>query len=254
MRRKREPEKKDPGAPRWIPAYASLNTILLAFFITMSVNMGSHRALGYMGPGLGAFREAFTSNGLPSVLSGARRIINMFTWGGKYVPEEASEGEEKPWFETRLTDPPKRDLTNLPTETEHANTEIRFPLPIHDSRAFGREDQERLAAAARLIRLSGRPVLVCATVPPGEGPAETAWRAATTWSMRVARYLNEKEDIPAGRITAVGCVADPALGAQSSAGPSMTILLRPRQDEAEEAGSMLRKPQVDYQMMRQKGR
>jgi hypothetical protein len=243
--------KKDIGAPRWIPAYAALNTILLAFFICLSVNMGKHQELGYMGPGLGAFREAFTSQGFPSVLSGARKMINMFTWGGKYVPEGDAEGEEKPWFETRLTEPPDRDMMQLQTDAKHANTEVRFPLPISNSPRFDGAEAERLAAAGRLVRLSGRPILVCATIPPGKSSPEEAWRAATTWAMRVARHLNEKESVPAGRITAVGRVADVSPGSVASAEPAMMLVMLPKEKDLGEQFHMIRQPETEYQMLRQ---
>lgn len=257
MSKKREAEAAPApaGAARWIPAYAALNTILLAFFITMSVSiMGDDRELGYMGPGMGAFKEGFTSRGLPSVLRGARSVVNMFTWGGKYVPEEEAQGKGMPRPDVRMTEPPSRDLKQVHAESKQADVEVGIPLPISHSEQFSAEDRERLSAAGRLIRLSGKPVQICASIPVGKDSAEKAWREAASWAMRAGKYLHEKESIPADKITTVGRASEASGSDAMELKPTMMLVMLPESSKPATQMNLFQQPQTEYLMIPQNGR
>ena len=91
-------EHEPHGAPRWYVGFSTLTTILMTFFIVMTVNaasMNSARNLGYAGPGSGIFRQGFNDHGLPGVLRGARRVVDFLTWSDKFIPEIRRKGRAR---------------------------------------------------------------------------------------------------------------------------------------------------------------
>ena len=217
--------KPAAGAPKWVPAYASLNTILLAFFIVLSVNMGKTRALGYLGPGLGAFQQGFNSKGLPGILTGAKRIASLFTVGGKYVPEKTESREPAAPIDERMIEAPEPDLKELLAQLSQSDGEVALPLPIPWSDSLDDAAVQRLAAAAKLVRQSDRTVLVFASLPM-QANAEETWLNATRWAQRVAQHLCEMEGLPAQRVSAVGAITTQDPTSSQKARPALVLIMR----------------------------
>ena len=215
-----EPPHK--GAPKWYVGFSTLTTILMTFFITLTMNMGKERELGYAGPGVGAFREAFNSYGLNGVLRGARRLADLVTWGDKYLPEDMPPDAEAKDPTDRLISSSEKDLKRNTSEARSTKEDVSLPLAVHYGPTLDAASRERLASAARLLRQNNSNVLVCARVPVGsDDGADTAYRASQ-WAMLVGRHLASEEKIASARLTAIGMVGDDA-----TKEATLTLVLRP---------------------------
>lgn len=219
-----EPEHK--GAPKWYVGFSTLTTILMTFFITLTVTMGKDRDLGYVGPGSGAFRDAFNSHGMSGVLRSARRVVDFLTWGDKYLPEGGADDASARVTNDRLMEMPERDLKQRPTQVENASRDVLLALPIRYSSTLDKEARERLAAAARILRQSEAAVLICANLPVGSASIDETLILSAQWAQLVARHLVARESIPAARLSAVGR-ASPADARDPVKEPTLTLVIRP---------------------------
>jgi hypothetical protein len=232
-------EHEPHGAPRWYVGFSTLTTILMTFFIILTVNAAGPnqaRELGYAGPGSGMFRQGFNSHGMPGVLRGARRVMDFFTWSDKFLPEETPEGPGE-LYTGRLIEMPERDLKHALSHLVKSANDVVLPLPLSCPAGLetGRPEplnepgRAQLAAAARLIRQTDHSVMVCATLPVGNSGASTdeTLRRAAEWALFVGRHLAETEKIPAGRLVAIGRVALPDSKGRTSEA-SMTLVMRPK--------------------------
>lgn len=250
MSRKAHVEEPIPhGAPRWYVGFSTLTTILMTFFITLTVRMGNERDLGYVGPGAGSFREAFNSHGMPGVLRGARRVVDFFTWRDKYQPEDAPQSAEGEVYTGRLLEMPERDLKQALTELAKSSDDVQLPLPLNYARALDSAGRERLAAAARLIRQSNRTVMVCATLPCDGQPTTEALCRATEWALLIGRHLADTEKVPSDRLTAVGRVSARD-ATQPIREPTVTLVLRPKVTYASAPGPLHQKPVTQHEVVR----
>lgn len=225
----RRPHIEEPehhGAPKWYVGFSTLTTILMTFFITLTVTMGKDRDLGYVGPGSGAFRDAFNSHGMSGVLRSARRVVDFFTWGDKYLPERSGADESAQVTNDRLLEMPERDLKQRPTRVENASRDVLLALPIHYAATLDKEARDRLAAAARILRQSEAAVLVCANLPVGKASAEETLILSAQWAQLIAQHLVAHEAIPGARLTAVGR-ASSADARDSVKEPTLTLVIRP---------------------------
>jgi len=258
-------EHEPHGAPRWYVGFSTLTTILMTFFIILTVNgasMSSARNLGYAGPGSGLFRQGFTDHGTPGVLRGARRIMDFFTWGDKFLPEDTPEGQGEV-YTGRLIEMPDRDLKQALSHLVKSANDVVLPLPLSLPAGLetGRPEplnepaRAQLAAAARLIRQTDHTVMVCATLPvenSGQPPDETLRRAAE-WALLIGRHLAETEKIPADRLVAIGRVAMPDPKGRA-AEASVTLVMRPKvvygTSPLPEAEPLRKKPVTQYEVVR----
>jgi hypothetical protein len=225
----RQPHVEEPehhGAPKWYVGFSTLTTILMTFFITMTVSMGEDRDLGYVGPGSGAFRDAFNSHGMSGVLRSARRVVDFVTWGDKYLPENAASSESGQINSARLLEMPARDLKQCPARTESASRDVLLPLPLRYGESVDKEGRDRLAAAARILRQSDSSVLVCANLPTGGDSVEETLIRSAGWAAMVARHLSAREAVPSARLTAVGRASTPD-STDAVKEPTLTLVIRP---------------------------
>jgi hypothetical protein len=253
------------GAPRWYVGFSTLTTILMTFFIILTVNgasMSSARTLGYAGPGSGMFRQGFNDHGRAGVLRGARRIIDFFTWSDKFLPEDTPEGQGEV-FTGRLIEMPERDLKQALSHLVKSANDVVLPLPLSlpagleagSPEPLDEPARANLAAAARLIRQTDHTVMVCATLPvenSGRPPDEVLRRAAE-WALFVGRHLAESEKIPADRLVAIGRVAMPDPKGRAGEA-SVTLVMRPKvvydTSPLPEAGPLHKKPVTQYEVVR----
>ncbi|MGO8702606.1 MAG: flagellar motor protein MotB [Candidatus Brocadiia bacterium] len=258
-------EHEPHGAPRWYVGFSTLTTILMTFFIILTVNgasMNSKRNLGYAGPGSGIFRQGFTDHGTPGLLRGARRVAEFFSWGDKFLPEDTPEGQGEV-YTGRLIEMPDRDLKQALSHLVKSVNDVVLPLPLSlpAGLATGRPEplnepaRAELAAAARLIRQTDHSVMVCATLPAENSgqPPDEALRRAAEWALLIGRYLAETEKIPADRLMAIGRVATPdSKGGAAEA--SVTLVMRPKvvygSSPLPEADPLRRKPVTQYEVVR----
>jgi len=245
--------------------FSTLTTILMTFFIILTVNgasMKSARNLGYAGPGSGMFRQGFTDHGTPGLLRGARRILDFFTWSDKFLPEDTPEGQGEV-YTGRLIEMPERDLKQALSHLVKSANDIVLPLPLSLPAGLesGRPDplnepaRANLAAAARLIRQTDHTVMVCATLPvENSGPRpDEVLRHAAEWALFIGRQLAETEKIPADRLVAIGRVAMP--DSKGRAGEaSVTLVMRPKvvygASPLPEADPLRKKPVTQYEVVR----
>lgn len=258
-------EHEPHGAPRWYVGFSTLTTILMTFFIILTVNnasMHSPRNLGYAGPGSGMFRQGFNDHGLPGVLRGARRVLDFLTWGDKFLPEDTPEGQGEV-YTGRLIEMPERDLKQALSHLVKSVNDVVLPLPLSAPAGLeaGRPEpldgpsRDNLAAAARLIRQTDHTVLVCATLPAANAgqAADQALRHAAEWALLIGRHLAETERIPAERLVAIGRVA--MADSRGRAGEaSVTLVMRPKvlygASPLPEAEPLREKPVTQYEVVR----
>ena len=235
MSAKRKPAEKvhKHSAPKWVVGFSSLTTILMTFFITFTVNMGNRRDLGYVGPGrLGAFQKGFMSHGLPSILSGARRVINLVFSGNKYLPEgQPEDADQSMSYDGRLITPPDKDLKNTVTNLLKTQPEVVLPVVIPYAKTLDKESKARLGAVARLVRQNDCNVMVAATLVGNADNIQTLWYEASEWALQIGTYLCREQGIAPKRVMAVG-QARPADDHGWQTG--VTIVLRPS-DRARQA-------------------
>jgi len=254
-------EREPHGAPRWYVGFSTLTTILMTFFIMMTVNMTQERQLGYAGVGAGAFQRGFNSHGMPGVLRGARRIVDFLTWGSRFIPEDTPEGPGEV-YTGRLIEMPERDLKQALSRMASSRQDVILPLPLRPSATLDGPAKEQLAAAARMIRRRDDAVLVCAALPPrwGGEPEEKVLCRATEWALLIARELADSESVSANRLTAVGRIAPESKGNAkgpseiATGGPTVMLVMRPRvtgnAPAPPESDPLLAKPVTRYEIVR----
>ena len=226
----KQPQVEEPqphGAPRWYVGFSTLTTILMTFFITLTVSMGEKRDLGYAGPGAGEFRKAFNSHGVPGVLRGARRLLHLFSFGHYYSSEESGPSGQNEVYAGRLPEAPEHNLKHALTELAPAPDEFVLPVSIRYGDRLDARSREHLSAAARALRQTDHFVIVRAAVPRGRESTQDALCRATEWALLITRYLSESEKIPSARLMAVGQIALPGLKDKLRE-PMVMLIMRPQ--------------------------
>jgi chemotaxis protein MotB len=202
-------KKKLPPTKRAVPAYmtsfADMMTLMLTFFILLVAFAQEQRA-ELVAAGTGSFINALDSLGLPGLLPGGRRAIEMGAVSPNFaVPARhvslAADG--KPLNEDLLRPPPdrlRRSTIEYHLRREGAvalSTSVAFAPTTADLTPASRQALDRVAELAqRNLSYVG----VEAHVPgPGDGWALSAQRAAA-----VARHLHTSGKISYRRIALAG--------------------------------------------------
>ncbi len=225
---KSEPPQNDgpKGAPAYMGQFASLMTILLAFFIVM-LTLGQNRVARFR-VGYGQIRNIFGRQGGTGVLEFWRSMRHPPV---PRVVEKEEEDEDsilvgyqmgaRDGFSLQseslrqiIVDDPSRDL--------RLNTSIKFEPGMIRIR---RETQPSLDHITTLLH-SIKPYRVDVEVW-GNGDAN-ARHLATRRAIWITRHLVENARIPANRIRAIGLLRDTPNedGLDDDTLPTVTILLR----------------------------
>ena len=227
-KKKLAPTKR--GVPAYMTSFADMMTLMLTFFILL-VAFAQEQRSELIAAGTGSFINAMDSLGLPGLLPGGRRSIDLGQVPPNFtIPAHHVEPNTVPLNRDMRTAPPERlRRSTIDYHLRHKRavvlaTSVAFaPLSADLDEACRTE----LDAVAAMAWQSRSHVAVEAHVAgPGDGWELSALRAAA-----VARHLREKGLIPYQRIALAGYGSFQPLADRETEGRSserVNILLSPK--------------------------
>ncbi len=236
-----------PGAPKYIISYSAMVTILLAFFIILQ-RLAEERQSGYEAAGIGPFKNAFNSTGLPGLLSGWREALQFSATGARYVPDTAAAkpNEDQPGGIDRLISPADADLANtLQMHIEAPQDVVLSVVATVKNGKLTADSQREIGRTASLLRECRNQIDVRCIVPPDIKPyaeGDTAWETGMRYAMIMAEHFCFREGISVDRVQALASIDDTAVtraarnNNQRPPGPVFAVVLRPATE------SVIRRP------------
>ncbi len=197
------PKKSEEGAPAYMAQYASLMTILLAFFICLQT-VGAHRVSRYKKFDFGYIRDAFSYGGGMGLLSFIKSLMPRYPHvvPSRENPNARLLGYQKGAFEADVVD---ANLF-LRWTLRDLDYDLRIPIPARFEADATRPDTEtrrHLASIGRVLyTFSTVRITVCCRVSTGNPDRDEALAARRALTM--ARFLKEAAAIDPDRLDAVG--------------------------------------------------
>lgn len=215
--RKKKKKPVEDGQFVDMVAFAALMTILLAFFIMLSINVGPVKDKNAK-EAIESFREALDNFGISKIVFGSSDSItnlemNQESYGGKYKKRNELL---KNVFVNTIDD-------NLDIEYTHTGHQLVFPTEIdfiNEEFDMSSESKMYLNNLIKVIRNRDCQVIVGGYtsedfVPTDDYP--TSWQLSAEFASAVVRYFNDVGKIDYTRLTAVGYGKyQPLLGDEST--------------------------------------
>ncbi|MFW6162398.1 MAG: OmpA/MotB family protein [Planctomycetota bacterium] len=202
-RRTKKPEPTKRGVPAYMTSFADMMTLMLTFFILL-VSFAEEQRAELVAAGTGSFVNAIETLGLPGLLPGGRRTIEMGQVPANFtIPAHHLEKSEELLSRHLRKAPPERlRRSTIEYHLRHKHgvvlaTSVRF---VPRTAELARGSRQELDAVAAMAWQSRSHVGIEAHAHgPGDGWELSALRAAA-----VARYLRQEGLIPYARMTLAG--------------------------------------------------
>ncbi len=203
-RKKRKKRPAEDGAFVDMVAFAALMTILLAFFIMLSSNVGPAKKEKAI-EAIDSFKEALNNFGVSKIIFGssdsiANLNIKLDNYGGKYK-------KEKPTVKNAFANTIDKDLDVEYIQTGHRvefPTEINF---INEELDISPESKQYLNNLIKVIKNRDCKVMVGGYTSGNFVSSDrypTSWQLSAEYASAVTKYFNNVGNIDYKRLTAVG--------------------------------------------------
>ncbi len=215
--RKKKKQPPDEGAFVDMVAFAALMTILLAFFIMLSSNVGPVKEKDAK-EAIESFREALDNYGVSKIAFGSsdsitNLVMNQESYGGK---RKKKEEMLRNVFANTIDD-------DLDIEYRQTGHQLIFPTEIdfiNDELDMSSESKMYLNNLIKVIRNRDCKVVVGGYTSESFVQTEdhpTSWQLSAEYATAVIRYFNNVGKIDYTRLTAIGYGKyQPLLGGKSS--------------------------------------
>lgn len=228
-RKTKRPEPTKRGVPAYMTSFADMMTLMLTFFILLVAFAQEQRA-ELVAAGTGSFVEAIETLGLPGLLPGGRRSIDLghvpanFTIPAHHLEKSAVLLDRQ----MRKAPPERLRRSTIEYHLRHRRavvlaTSVRFAPLSAELDPGSREELDAVAAMAWQSRSH------VAIEAHAHGLAD-GWELSALRAAAVARYLRQEGLIPYARITLAGYGSFQPLAerdAHSRSDDRINILLSP---------------------------
>ncbi len=215
--RKKRKKPVEKGSFVDMVAFAALMTILLAFFIMLSANVGPAKE-EQAKEAIDSFKEALDNYGVNKIIFGrtdsiANLNMKLDNYGGKYK-------KEKPTAKNTFANTIDKDL-----DVEYMQTGKRVEFPteinfINEELDISPESKQYLNNLIKVIKDRNCKVMVGGYVSEDFVSSDrypTSWQRSAEYASAVTKYFNNVGNIDYKRLTAVGYGGyQPLLGEASS--------------------------------------
>jgi chemotaxis protein MotB len=216
-RKKRKKRPAEDGSFVDMVAFAALMTILLAFFIMLSANVGPAKD-EQAKEAIDSFKKALSNFGVSRIIFGssdsiANLNIKLDNYGGKYK-------KEKPTVKNVFANTIDKDLDVEYMQTGHR---VEFPAEINfinEELDMSPESKQYLNNLIKVIKNRDCKVMVGGYTNEDFVSSDrypTSWQLSAEYASAVTKYFNNVGNIDYKRMTAVGYGGyQPLLGEASS--------------------------------------
>lgn len=210
MAKKKDPPEED-GAPAYMAQFTALMTILLAFFICM-LTMGQQKASQYKKQGYGFIKNAFGAKGGLGLMGYWRTVQKNFPKVPESVPEDddGMQAYVKGAFTSGAFDAEEISRTDV----QNRGYSIRIITPVifdKDSAALSIESRKYLERVGGILSNMDEHMLTVSCYQSTGNPVKDRLIAAKRAAV-VVRYLQDRCNVPPGRLRGIGYAHSKYLG------------------------------------------
>lgn len=206
MKGRKPPEDKEPGAPLYMLSFADMMTNILCFFILLCA-FSKEKMVGFISDGVGSFKVALESNGLPGVLSGDRLPVDMGANRVLFRPSKSVFPKLLVENDGTIKEENRDALRNVLVSALKSPEEVVLPMPI----VFGPGDASLTKAHRSVLKLVSKYLTSGSYQVRIEGycfeegmPAEAAWKLAQARAEAVAIFVGLAGPVASKRMTIIG--------------------------------------------------
>ncbi|MFP4055840.1 MAG: flagellar motor protein MotB [Candidatus Brocadiia bacterium] len=202
-KKKRRSSGKRP-VPAYMMSYGDMMTLLLTFFILL-VSIAEEQRAGLVAAGTGSFVHAIETLGLPGILPGGRKPMDLgalppnYTIPERYV-EPAPDGHI---LDRQILEPPSDRLRRTTIEYLRQNQAVALPTAVAFRPGTAQLEARSREALDGIAELAQQTLSYLAVETYAAGP-EDGWALSAHRAAAVARYLHAEGGIAYGRITLAG--------------------------------------------------
>jgi len=205
--RKKPPEEEAQGAPMYMMSFGDMMTNLLCFFILLCAFSEERRA-GFISDGVQSFRQALRAHGLPGVLKGDQKPIDLGADRVLYRPAKSISPKLLIDADGRLTDANRDALREVVMDAleQPSVNEIGAPIIFSPGSATLTKAHRAVldAMAGWFTGYSDIRIRVEAFSWKEGLSQEESWDLAMRRADNVISYLASSGDIPTGKFIPIG--------------------------------------------------
>lgn len=208
VREKKElPEEEEAGAPMYMMSFGDMMTNLLCFFILLCAFSEERRA-GFISDGVTSVRNALNAQGLPGILPGDRRPIDLGADRVLFRPAKSISPKMLVDNEGDIKDDNRDALRDVILDALDKPGTNEIPAPIVFSPGTANLTRaHRSVLDFMAARFAGYPDILIRVEAFGwkEGLSQAeSWDLAMARAHNVIRYLAQAGDIPDDRFIPIG--------------------------------------------------
>lgn len=205
---KRKGPKEDPpaSAPAYMVSFGDMMTIMLTFFILLC-SYSTTRMAGFVADGIGSFRNSVNALGMPGLLPGDTKAIDVGARRVRFRPNDALNEEMLTDPDGSISDLNRQALRNSVKDILKTNKATRLPLTwVFDYRQFELSEDHKTSLNEIGDLLQGKNVKLKIEGFAYEEAQDEAeiFACAITRAHNVGRYLSRNFNIPEKNIFPVG--------------------------------------------------